>query len=150
MSQGAIYHKRRVLGSCATGPGAGCSLAGQSCHRGFQAPDVNKVVWFSASIFKAQKYAAKFLPTSKCSADHCWALCGALAVSVCARGTWLEQQQVTKGGGPPTHCRFWTQFLSLIYWTCNIWMPQPHFSQSIWQEGDLPSAQCDAFEVLHF
>lgn len=35
---------------------------------------MNKVVWFSASIFKAQKYAAKFLPTSECSADRCWAL----------------------------------------------------------------------------
>lgn len=133
--QGAICHKRRVSGSCTIRPGAGCSMAGQSCHCGFQTPDVNKAMWFPASIFKAQKYAAKFLPTSsQRSANRCWALRDALPGSVCARGMWLEHQQVTEGAGASTCCRFWTQFPHLIYWTCNIWIPQPRFSQGIWQE----------------
>lgn len=53
-------------------------------------------MWFPASIFKAQKYAAKFLPaSSEGSANRCWALRGALA----QRGMWVEHQQVTKGAG---------------------------------------------------
>lgn len=112
MSQGAVCHQSCVLSSCTIRPGAGCSLAGQSCHCGFRASDMNKVMWFLASIFKTEKDAAKFLPaSSERSTNCCRTLRNALVVSVCAGGMWLEHQQVTTGVRASTCCRFWAQFL---------------------------------------